>query len=167
MAISQCTDSPIAIQLGHGLVAVVDAADADLRDLKWSVLAVGYAYRRGRRGRKRTTEYLHRVIMARVLGRQLLTHELVDHINRIKQDCRRSNLRLATPPQNAANTVLRRNNTSGYKGVHWDRERSKWAAQIRIHQKKTNLGRFDTPEEAYDAYCKAAKAAFGEFCRLD
>lgn len=42
--------------------------------------------------------------------------------------------------------------TSKYKGVHWDDERGKWSAAARVHGKQTSFGRFDTEEEAYQAY---------------
>jgi hypothetical protein len=44
-----------------------------------------------------------------------------------------------------------RNNTSGHKGVSWDKERSKWAAYIQVHGKSKYLGRFDTKELAIAA----------------
>lgn len=45
--------------------------------------------------------------------------------------------------------------TSQYKGVSWDRRRGRWIASARIHGKQTAIGRFDTEEEAYQAYLKA------------
>lgn len=42
-------------------------------------------------------------------------------------------------------------NTSGYKGVSWDRFRNKWRATIDVQLKHINLGRFDTIEEAISA----------------
>lgn len=62
---------------------------------------------------------------------------------------------------------LRRANTTGLHGVVWDKDRQKWRAQIRIDGRKTNLGRFNTAEEAAAAHDRAAIAAFGEFAHLN
>jgi hypothetical protein len=34
-----------------------------------------------------------------------------------------------------------------------------------VNKKQKHLGLFSTPEEAYAAYCVAAKAVFGEFAK--
>ncbi len=39
----------------------------------------------------------------------------------------------------------------------------KWKATIGHKRRKIYLGRFDTPELAYAAYCAAAKELHGEF----
>jgi hypothetical protein len=85
----------------------------------------------------------------------------VDHANGIKLDNRWSNLRQCTRSLNVANSPRRSDNLSGYKGVRLHQGSRKW--QARINQ--ISLGIFDTPEEAYAAYCAAAHAAFGEFAR--
>ena len=46
---------------------------------------------------------------------------------------------------------LNKNNTSGYKGVHFDKSRNKWIAQIQFQRKTHILGRFDTLAEAIKA----------------
>lgn len=88
----------------------------------------------------------------------------IDHINGIRTDNRFANLREATNAQNGANSSKRENTTSKYKGV--DRRGKRWRAQIRSGGKKYCLGMFDTPEEAYAAYCAAARKFHGEFARL-
>jgi hypothetical protein len=89
----------------------------------------------------------------------------VDHINCDPKDNRWANLRLATRAQNEGNTRLRKNNTSGVKGVTWDRSKKKWQAQITINCKPCNLGRFDDINDAAEAYHKAAQKHFGSFAR--
>jgi hypothetical protein len=89
----------------------------------------------------------------------------VDHIDGDASNNSWTNLRLATPAQNAANSKRQSNNTSGYKGVTFDSVNRKWRAEIRFNRKLKNLGRFDTPERAHEAYVDAAKALFGEFAR--
>ncbi len=87
----------------------------------------------------------------------------IDHINRLKSDNRIANLRCATQGQNLLNTGLFRHNTSGVRGVYWDRARQKWVAGIKINQKTIYLGGFDTIEEAASIRNAAALKSFGEF----
>lgn len=84
-----------------------------------------------------------------------------DHVNGCRADNRFANLRLATRSQNTANARLMCTNTSGYRGVHFHKEVGRWCAMINA----TYLGLFDTPEEAHEAYCAAAKVIHGEFWR--
>lgn len=89
----------------------------------------------------------------------------VDHINLVKTDNRWCNLRLATRSQNMANTSVYRLGTSGVKGVTWDKARQKWRAQLRVNGRKTNLGRFDTCEEAAAKVEEVARAQWGDYWR--
>lgn len=86
---------------------------------------------------------------------------IVDHINGNKHDNRRENLRIATYAQNSANKCSGSKPRSGYRGVVSRGKR--WAAQINFERKCHQLGTFDTPEEAHQAYCDAAKKLHGEF----
>lgn len=95
---------------------------------------------------------------------------VVDHKNLDKADDRIENLRLATATENALNRPRSSANTTGFKGVAKYNERytrAKYRAQIRHNGKRIFLGLFHTPEEAYEAYCKAAKELHGEFARLN
>jgi hypothetical protein len=64
----------------------------------------------------------------------------IDHINRVRNDNRKVNLRLATKTQNAQNRSLAQANTSGVKGVHWAADRRRWAAKIVLKGKVVHLG---------------------------
>lgn len=86
----------------------------------------------------------------------------LDHINLDKLDNRLSNLRIATPTENNANTRCR--NALGLKGVTLH-GCGKWQAAIKVDGKNHHLGLFSTPELAHAAYCGAAKVAFGKFAR--
>lgn len=74
--------------------------------------------------------------------------EMIDHINRIRNDNRIVNLRLATNQQNQFNSNIRKDNTSGIKGVSWNKKANKWMASIRIDKKKTYIGTYDNLEIA-------------------
>jgi hypothetical protein len=90
----------------------------------------------------------------------------IDHINMDRADNRWDNLRLATKSQNMSNRGAQSNNTSGIKGVDWDRARIKWRAQICASGRRVCLGRFDTREEAQAAYVIAVEKYHGGFARI-
>ncbi len=92
--------------------------------------------------------------------------ETVDHIDGDGLNCRRSNLRDATPRQNVWNSRLAKTNTSGYKGVSFDRRRGRWHAYIIAAHKQNDLGHFDSAEEAAAAVVKARAKLHGEFARF-
>ena len=80
-----------------------------------------------------------------------------DHINRDKTDNRFANLRAVTKSENMHNIGKYKCNTSGYKGVSYQKCRKKWYASIRLNNVHKNLGRFSSPEEASAAYLAAQK----------
>jgi len=87
----------------------------------------------------------------------------VDHRDNNKQNNHIDNLRWATNIENCQNAKLRKNNTSGYKGVSWHERNGKWMARINIDGNTIRLGYYDTKEEARDARVKRANEAFGVF----
>lgn len=90
-----------------------------------------------------------------------------DHINGVRNDNRRCNLRPATMSQNRINYSGMRTNTSGYKGVNRCKAEKKWRARIMTNGKRLSLGSFDDPKDAAKAYNKAALKLHGEFARLN
>lgn len=109
------------------------------------------------------TVSIHRLIMERMLGRALVSGELVDHINNNGLDNRRCNIRLATRSQNGANSRVNTTSISGYKGVSWYKRDGNWTAAIRVNGVKMHLGYFDSPEDAHESYITAANKYFGKF----
>ena len=95
----------------------------------------------------------HRLVWIYMYGNIPEGYE-IDHINRIRNDNRLSNLRLATRKQNCNNRNKRIDNTSGYPGVYWDKDKKKWRAQCQIDGKVVRLGRFNNAHEAHEAYEK-------------
>lgn len=82
-----------------------------------------------------------------------LPHTTMDHINGCRDDNRPENLRLASAAQNNQNHHrLSAHNSSGCRGVSWDSARGKWTARISVNGRAKNLGRFDTKEQASEAY---------------
>ena len=90
--------------------------------------------------------FVHRLIMMAFLGE---SDQEVDHINRIRNDNRFENLRYCTGRENSLNKDL----SDNAKGYYWDK--NKWQATIRINGKSKHLGRFDTEEEAHQAFLDA------------
>lgn len=89
----------------------------------------------------------------------------LDHINGNRLDNRICNLREATPHQNQANKGMRSDNTSGVKGVTWDKSRGKWMAAISFYGRHVFLGRYSTINAAEKAYNEGAERYFGEYSR--
>jgi hypothetical protein len=131
---------------------VIDEQDAALSEFSWRLDAGGYALRNlGRSSPRGKTLLMHREILG-------LSHgdpRRVDHIDGNRLNNRRSNLRIATPGENQQNRRLNANNTSGYRGVMWDRINQKWRAKAQLNGRSYHLGEYDAVEEA-----AAAAAAF-------
>ena len=88
----------------------------------------------------------------------------IDHVNGNTLDNRKINLRIANSSENASNKMrLSPQNSSGYRGVVWDKETGKWMAQIYKDNKRKFLGRFDNKQEAAKAFDEAAKTMYGKF----
>ena len=109
--------------------------------------------------------YAHRIVWEMHHG-PIPEGLVIDHINGNPLDNRLSNLRLATKTQNYHNQGLGMKNRSGIKGVHFDKARGKWRAEIRFYNKVVGLGRFDTKGMAAVARAKAALRYHGEFYRI-
>tara|TARA_R110000737_G_scaffold4909_1_gene15897 strand:- start:194 stop:682 length:489 start_codon:yes stop_codon:yes gene_type:complete len=93
----------------------------------------------------------------------LFPKDQIDHINGVKDDNRIINLRAATHAENQHNQKIPINNTSGFKGVSWNKIAGKWGSQIYIAGKRKHLGYFTDKVEAHKTYCAAADKYFGKF----
>jgi len=90
----------------------------------------------------------------------------IDHIDSNGLNNHISNLRKCDMSQNIANSRTSKKNTSGFKGVSWEKDSGKWLASIRYRRRKYRLGNFDSKEEAAAMYLAMAKDLFGEFARV-
>lgn len=75
---------------------------------------------------------------------------------------RLANLREVTPSVLGGSSGMRKNNSSGYKGVSWSKSMRRWHAYIKVRRKRKNLGYYATAELAAQAYDDAAIKAWGE-----
>lgn len=122
---------------GQGKFALIDDEDFKwLSQWKWYVNPKGYVYRKPKSG----IIYLHRLLLNTPKGYDS------DHINRIKLDNRRSNLRIATRSENQQNKGRYKTNKSGTKGI--ELHKGKWRTRVSIDNKRIYIGRFKTLEEA-------------------
>jgi len=92
---------------------------------------------------------------------------LVDHLNGDPLDNRKANLRLATQSQNRQNVPKRKNTSSRFIGVCFNKEMKKWRAVINHDKKSIYLGDFKNEIDAARAYDTAARKYYGEFAKLN
>ena len=146
----------------------------------WWRLGTWRKWRLGRRADTRVGSAGYRAV--RIFKKQYLAHRLawfymtgkwpirLDHKNLNKEDNSWNNLRECNQSQNGANSKLNKNNTSGHRGVSFDRGKRRtkcWKAQIKVRYRYKYLGRYCTKHEAISAYRQAAKIIFGEYARYD
>lgn len=145
--------------------ALVDDEDFDkLNQYKWSAYRVGksvYAVRNDYLHGKRALVLLHRSITNVIQGKE------VDHINHNGLDNQKLNLRVCTRAENSRNQQIKDVNSSGFKGVCWDKQNTKWVAKIQIDGKVINIGRFFCLVKAARAYDEAARKYHGDFACLN
>lgn len=149
------TDGYIVGRTAKGEEFIFDADDfGKVKNYTWLVDGQGYVIASA----NRKIVKLHRLIMN--LGPGLV----VDHKDHNKLDNRKSNLRICTNQQNGCNRLSSNiPKYSQYKGVSWYKSTGKWAAAIKCHGRKINLGSFDTEQGAAKAYNDAASLYFGDF----
>ncbi|MEQ9491739.1 MAG: HNH endonuclease signature motif containing protein [Alphaproteobacteria bacterium] len=146
------------VPVGEGF-ALIDACDSYLvRQYRWHPGGTDNAYAQAKIDGK--TVYLHRLIMAPGPG------EMVDHVNGDRLDCRRRNLRIASPSENCANRSITTNPT-GFKGVVVHKTGRKFQARCE-RDGGVFRGPFrQTAEQAADDYDRLARGVFGDFATFN
>ena len=154
------------IKLTRGKYAIVDPEDfARLSEYKWHCTNYGYAARKIppklRKGKEQSI-MMHRELCP-------VDDDLfVDHINHIRHDNRKANLRPATRQQNIWNTRQnRKKSDTEYIGIHWHKSRKKWQVQMYVDGKTKSFGYYTDEIEAAKRYDEAAKIHRGEFAVLN
>lgn len=129
---------------------VIDKEDYDkIKEYRWTI---NHGYWRN----KRAGADLHQIIMGKQDGL------VVDHIDRDKNNNRKSNLRFVSQIKNSQNRSKQYNNTSGVTGVRFHCNTNKWQARITFNNKKMSLGYYWDKEDAIKARLRAECELFGK-----
>lgn len=151
----------IELSLNQGKTALVDDEDylpvsqfkwyAAITKGKWYVLSLtGHVHRK-----------IHRFIM------NAPPHLDVDHRDGNGLNNQRYNLRICARSGNSMNRSKPNNNTSGFKGVSWHKDRNRYQAAIGLNGRLIYLGLFSDPVEGARAYDLAAVQYHGEFAKTN
>lgn len=87
----------------------------------------------------------------------------LDHKDTNNQHNWIDNLRESTKSQNGMNTKLRKDNSTGYRGVYYNKINKNYNAYININGRRISLGTFITAEDASNVYEQNAIIHFGAF----
>ena len=112
----------------------IDASDIErVSSISWRVNKDGYV-----------AHYDHLMASELLLHRWLMDVYdpgiIVDHANRDRLDCRRSNLRIVTPAQNSANHSFFKTNKTGYTGVYYSKYSGRYEVKIGYRHRRILLG---------------------------
>ena len=97
------------------------------------------------------TKSVHQLVAVAFLNHKpCKMNAVVDHINGAKEDNNVSNLQVISQRENTSKD--KRNGSSKYVGVCWDKWNKRWKASIKINGKLNNLGSFRGELDAAKAY---------------
>ena len=149
-------------QLTHRDMATMDSKTERLPSGCWewrgSKLKTGYgvAYASG----VKRNLLAHRMAYFRATGEDPGSRD-IDHLCHNRGCVNPEHLRAVTHKVNAENRAgTSANNTSGVRGVHWDRTRNAWMARVKHNGVARNLGRFTSLAEAERVVIEARSALF-------
>lgn len=92
---------------------------------------------------------------------------VVDHINGDPLDNTRGNLRICSQGENVLNKRFMSNNTSGFIGVSYKKDRDRYDPEIRFEYTRCHLGMTKTIEEAVYKRYIAEQLLFGEYANCE
>lgn len=138
-------------QVGNAFIVDIDEIE-HLKTRYWLKGAHGYFVS----GWGNDRIFMHRFITKAPFGSD------VDHVNHNVADNRHSNLRICSHMQNLWNSNMPKTNTSGIKGVHFDKDRIKWVARLTCNS-IPHIKRFDSIEEAICQRKEWEQEFYGEY----
>jgi hypothetical protein len=126
------------------------STDARIRNPKWKLVNVKPKGRgEFQIGIAERHYFVHRIIASCFLNLDIENQEdVIDHRDGNPSNNRIENLRITTGQGNSWNKVRA-------KGYYWNTQHKKWHVSIKVNYKSIYLGRFDTEEEAREAYLAA------------
>lgn len=131
--------------------ALIDLGDIEkVGKYRWYSTGNGYV-------KSQNNLRMHRLVM------DATEDYLVDHINRNPLDNRKSNLRVCTQAENSRNVGVSQSNTTGFKGVYFEKLNNKYRARIKYNGERISLGCYTNAIDAAIAYDKKAIELFGDF----
>ena len=128
-----------------------------IKDYCWYESKNGYIESRTKDKNQYKSISLHRLVL------DVNNKTKVDHIKHQIKDCRKTNLRVVNDSQSAMNKGMYKNNTSGHKGVYFNKQTSKWTASISKNNVKIYLGCFEDINDAIRVRKQAEEKYFGEY----
>lgn len=148
-----CAEILLRNKQGENVKSVfIDLEDVDkVKDYIWSLMS-GRVYCRS------LDTSLSRFLLNITDKAINVTFKDKDYLN-----CRKSNLLAGPPSKRGANRRISSNNTSGYKGVCWNKTANRWMAYIQAEGKSKTLGYFTDIIDAIAARKDAEDKYFGEF----
>lgn len=143
-----------------------DLEDYELiKDYCWHYGTGGYLLANVSDSNKSQIQF-HRLVMG-VIDKSwlevIVDHKIHGKMSDYKYDNRKENLRMVNRAQNNQNAHIRKDNTSGFKGVVWNSRMKKWQASINVDGKSIHLGSFSDKNEAVQARRNAEEEYFGEY----
>lgn len=140
------------IPLTKGKFAIIDAEDAaKISGMRFYAVNIGNKWYA-----KSKDVYLHHIIIGRPGIGFHTNHENGDGL-----DNRKVNLRHITHAKNLKNSKMNSRNSSGFRGVSFDRSRKKWIVVTSLRGKIRTIGRFNSKHAAALAFDKFTAQNFG------
>ena len=121
------------------------------RILKSCLTAWGYTFIALSKKYKSKTFYIHKLVAIYFLGHKPCGHKLVvHHKDKNRANNKVNNLEIVTQRQNTTNT--KKNKSSKYAGISYNKKRNRWTSSIRLNGKAKYLGSYIKEYDAAMAY---------------
>lgn len=129
-------------------------SDISNKFLSPTIGSTGYMHVVLYRNKKKTTHRIHVLVAMTFLGHNPCGYKkVVDHIDNDKLNNSLENLQVITHRHNSVKD--KKNGSSKYNGVSWNKNQQKWKSSIVIENKRIHLGYFSNDKDAYFEYKKA------------
>lgn len=106
---------------------------------------------------------VHRIIYSLHHNIKLFVNIQIDHEDNNGLNNNPANVRLATCSENQLNVKLKKNNSSGYKGVSYSKTGKYWWGQVRFKKERYRIKGYTTAKSCYAALCELREQFHKEF----